>query len=109
MKVKFGPEGHEIVVVLDIGGSMHKISVNGKIYHFEMHPYCGPNILNKRTGSSVKNQPDAFLVAASLWAQQGKRIDSDGICIWMREPEEILRHLGNHYEIIGYTESARGE
>jgi hypothetical protein len=52
---------------------MHKISVNGKIYEFEMHQWCRPNVLNKRTGGPLAKQPMAFLEAASLWAQQGER------------------------------------
>lgn len=59
---------------------MHKISVGGKIYEFEMHPYCGPNILN-RNGEPLKHQPLDFLEAASLWAQQGQMVDG-GLCRW---------------------------
>jgi hypothetical protein len=87
---------------------MLKISVGGKIIDFEMHPYCGPTILNKRTGSPLKNQPTAFLESASLWAKQGKKMEN-GLCLWYHEPKEILQHMGGrHWKIIGYEPSVKG-
>lgn len=87
---------------------MHKISVNGKIYEFEMHRYCGPNILNRK-GEPIKNQPADFLKAASLWAQQGQRIE-DGLCRWDHEPEPILEHIvGKHYRVLGYKPQVKGK
>ncbi len=94
-------------VFLDCGGPMRKISVNGKIYEFEMHPYCGPNILNRK-GEPLKNQPRTFLRAASLWAQQGQRIE-DGLCVWDYPPEEIIKHIGGrHFLFMGFKELVRG-
>lgn len=91
-----------------LGGLMRKISVGGKVYEFEMHPYCGPNILNKK-GEPLANQPDDFLRAASLWAQQGQRIE-DGLCRWDEEPQPVLEHVaGRHYRVIGQTQPQRGE
>lgn len=86
---------------------MLKISVGGRIIEFEMHPYCGPNILNKR-GEPSEKQPMDFLKAASLWAQQGKRME-DGLCRWDHEPKPIKRHLwGNNWEIVGWEPVERG-
>lgn len=91
-----------------LGGPMKKISVGGKIFEFEMHPYCGPTLLNKH-GSPLKKQPHDFLNAASLWAQQGERME-DGFCRWDHEPKEILKHLGGrNWQIIGYEKPIRGE
>lgn len=87
---------------IDGGGPMRKISVNGRIYEFEMHWYCGPTILNRK-GDPLKHQPLDFLHAASLWAQQGERVDDNGLCVWEHEAKPILKHLGGrHYKIIGH-------
>lgn len=93
---------------VSLGGPMRKISVNGKIIEFEMHPYCGPVILD-RHGSEAKDQPVDFLEAASLWAQQGQRMDN-GLCRWDHEAKPIKKHMGGkHYKIVGYEEPKRGE
>lgn len=87
---------------------MRKIQVNGNLYEFEMHPYCGPTLLNKRTGSPLKHQPGPFLDAASLWAQQGQKIE-DGLCVWYHEPKPILKHLGGkHWQNLGYEPAIKG-
>lgn len=105
MKVKFS-DG--IVALLDCGGPMHKISVGGKIYDFEMHPYCGPAVLNRK-GEPLKHQPRGFLEAASLWAQQGRQVE-DGLCVWHHEPKPILQHLGGrNYLIIGEEPPVKGQ
>ena len=92
---------------VDCGGPMLKISVGGKVIEFEMHPYCGPNILNRK-GEPLANQPDDFLTAASLWAQQGQRME-DGLCRWDHPPKEILKHLGGrHWQILGYEKPVKG-
>jgi hypothetical protein len=94
--------------ILELGGPMRKISVNGKIYEFEMHPYCGPTILN-RAGEPAKRQPKEFLKAASLWAQQGQRMEGD-LCRWDHPPEPITRHVGGrHHILIGETAWKRGD
>lgn len=99
-------EGFGVVHILN-GGPMRKISVGGKIIEFEMHPYCGPNIL-KRNGEPIKHQPMEFLKAASLWAQQGQKIE-DGLCVWYHQPKKILKHLGGkHWEILGYEPAVKG-
>jgi len=96
---------------ISLGGPMQKISVDGKIHEFEMHPYCGPNVLSKKTGEPLSKQPARFLYAASLWAQQGQHVDEEtGLCIWHHPPQDILQHLGGrHYKVIGETEPRRGE
>ena len=97
------------MVLVMAGGPMRRISVNGRIIEFEMHPYSGPAIL-KRNGEPLKKQPMDFLHAASLWAQQGEKIDENGLCVWYHEPKEILRHLGGrHWLIVGYEELIRGQ
>lgn len=96
------------VVCLLVGGPEFDIQADGKRYHFEWHPYCGPIAL-KRNGDAAKKQPMEFLEAASLWAKQGKRVEN-GLCVWDREPEPILQHLGGrNYKIIGYQPARKGE
>lgn len=91
-----------------IGGPTLKISVNGKIISFEDHSYCGPSALSKRTGDPLRHQPPGFLNAATLWCQQGKRVEN-GLCVWDHEPEPITKHMGGkHYKVIGWTEPRRG-
>lgn len=68
-------------MIICTGGPIRKILVNGRVIEFEMHPYCGPTIL-KKNGEPAKRQPMSFLHAASLWAQQGQKIDKNGLCIW---------------------------
>lgn len=60
--------------ILTVAGPTFKISVGRKIFDFEWHSYCGPSALNKR-GDPLRHQPTAFLNAASLWNQQGRKVD----------------------------------
>lgn len=101
--------GDTVALVL-VGGPMFKISVFGKIYEFEMHPYCGPTLLNRRGDPiPLDKHPSAFLEAASLWAQQGQKTEA-GLCVWYHEPKEILKHLGGkHYLLVGYEPPVKGE
>lgn len=90
-----------------VGGPEFDIQVQGKVYHFEMHRYCGPVWLNKR-GDPYAYQPRKFLHAASLWAQQGQKVEN-GLCVWHHEPEMITRHMyGRNYEFLGYKPAVRG-
>lgn len=93
--------------MFDAGGPMFDISVGGKIYHFEMNQFAGPNVLNRR-GEPLKHQPMEFLKAASLWCQQGHRVEK-GLCVWEYQPEPIVKHLGGqNWEITGWGPAVRG-
>jgi hypothetical protein len=95
-------------VFLDCGGPNCKISVNGQIIEFEDHPYCGPTKLTKR-GDPAAHQPPEFLMAASLWCQQGKQIE-DGLCRWNHEQEPILKRINSRSAIvIGWKPAQRGQ
>lgn len=94
-------------VCLDYGGPTLKISVGGVIHEFEDHPYCGPVKLTKR-GEPSSHQPGDFLLAASLWYQQGKLVEN-GLCRWKHEAEPILRHMGGkHWALVGWNEPRDG-
>lgn len=102
--VKFGDSVAHIMEA----GPTRKISVGGKIYIFEMHRYCGPVLLTKK-GEPAAKQPAKFLEAASLWAQQGQRMEGD-LCRWDWPSEPIIEHIfGRHYRVTGYTQPRRGE
>lgn len=89
------------------------IEVGGRRHTFEMHYYCGPAVLNKE-GNPDDQQPgprSPFWTAVTLWAQQGKHVGADGLCIWQPEPEPELVHLGGrNYAVKGSAldPSARG-
>lgn len=78
MFIKFG----KTVAHLELGGPEYRINVNGKIYLFEDHKWCGPSALRRDTKEPMKNQPKAFLECASRWAQQGKKVTKDGLAIF---------------------------
>jgi len=76
---------------LECGGLMMKIKIDGKVYEFEDHPFCGPNILYKN-GTPLPKQPLKFLTAASLWCQQGKRMEGE-FCRWDYPAEPIIERI----------------
>ncbi len=96
------------LVHVSLGGPMRTIQVNGIRFIFEMHPYCGPTILNRR-GEPAKNQPSQFLHAASLWAQQGQKVDDSGLCVWEHPAEDvpILKRVSRRASVVtGWTKIA---
>lgn len=72
------------------------IEVGGKRLHFEMHRWCGPAVLNS-AGDPAEEQPGPqhkFWTAVTLWNQQGRQVDADGLCVWQSPMEPELVHLG---------------
>lgn len=95
------------IIHISVGGPVQKISVNGTVYTFEWHPYCGPAKLNPNGDPSV-TQPVAFLEAAGLWDEQGRRME-DGLCRWDYPAEPIRKHIGGrNYLVTGYHKPKRG-
>jgi hypothetical protein len=97
------------LIHISTGGPTRKISVNGKIFTFEMHPHCGPVILNKSGDPSNHQQPKHFFWhAVTYWAQQEQRI-TDGLCTWDHPPEPITKRLDKRNQIItGWTQPRPG-
>lgn len=77
----------------------------GKRWTFEMHPYCGPAVLNRK-GDPANRQPGArspFWEATTRWAQGGQRLNDKGECVWEPEKKPILQHIvGKHYRVTGW-------
>lgn len=80
------------------------VDEEGKRHKFEMHPYCGPILLNA-DGDPASRQPSAkasFWRVTTWWSQQGGKIDGNGLCQWKKPSEPKLQHLGGrHYKIVG--------
>jgi hypothetical protein len=92
------------------GGPNRTISVDGKLYRFEMNPAAGPGFLNRRDQViDGQKTPQKVWEAVSLWAQQGGRLDETGLCIWDRPPKEMLKPMGGrNYLLVGYEPGERG-
>lgn len=80
------------------------ILVGGRRFVFEMHPMCGPAVLTAK-GNPSDRQPGpnhGFWLAVTLWGQQGRHVDADGLCIWKSEEIPEVVHLGGrHYALKG--------
>lgn len=75
-------------VYVMLGGPERRILVQGKVYLFEMHPYCGPVLLRQDGEPRARqftssNKP--FWDAVTLWAQQGEAVGEDGFCVYSGE------------------------
>lgn len=94
------------LIHVSVGGpTRHIIDAKGKRWTFEMHPHCGPAVLNSK-GDPADKQPGAkspFWHAVTRWAQGGHRLDAKGECVWEEEKKPILKHMaGKHYRVIGW-------
>jgi hypothetical protein len=96
------------VACLLAGGPNRTISVDGKLYRFEMNPAAGPGFLNKRGEVTDRYIPQKVWEAVSLWAQQGERLDETGLCVWDRPPKEMLKPMGGRNYLVGYEPGERG-
>jgi hypothetical protein len=80
----------------------YTIIIEGKNYRFEVQFYCGPFPLNKDGTTKNLSNKHPFWKAVSLWAQQGRRVDENSICIWNHEedPFENAIHLGGKHYLL---------
>ena len=93
------------IIHISMGGPNHAIfDEAGKRYKFEMHRMFGP-ILLRSDGEVAARQPgekSPFWQVVTWWAQQGQKVDANGLCQWEKPPEPKLQHLGGrHYKVIG--------
>lgn len=94
------------LIHISFGGPTRVITdAKGKRWTFEMHPQCGPAVLNSK-GDPADKQPGAkspFWHAVTRWAQGGHRLDDKGECVWAEEKKPILKHMGGkHYRVTGW-------
>jgi hypothetical protein len=94
---------------MNFGGPNYKISIEGKVYTFEDHPWIGPAML-KKNGDPAIYQPGWFLEAVTWWYQSGKKVGEDGLCVWEYPAEPITKTLcKGHAEVVGWTKPRKGE
>jgi hypothetical protein len=94
--------------VCRLSSPTRRVSVKGKIYLFEILTSGGAAFVTS-TGKERRQVPTLAWEAISWWAQQGERIDEDGLCMWDYPPKDILKHLGGrHYLLVGQEPPVRG-
>ena len=78
----------------------------GRRWRFEDHHYCGPVAVTTK-GDPLENQPpekSPFWECVSLWYKQGKMAHKlehgDYLCIYHKEPEIKLKHIGGRNYVI---------
>ncbi|ARU04705.1 hypothetical protein CCO03_08480 [Comamonas serinivorans] len=90
-----------------VGGPVQRIrDPDGRIWTFEMHPWCGPVVINSATGEPLDRQPSEkspFWPAVDAWIAQGKLVDQHGLCHWVPPGDKPkLVHLGGrNYAFAG--------
>jgi hypothetical protein len=90
-------------IICDSGPTLKIVDGKGKLWHFEMHPYCGPGVLTPKTGEVMDPQPNEkspFWSAVTHWAQQGKKFDPPGVCLWVEPPPIRIQNIGGRNFII---------
>ena len=89
-----------------LGGPDYEISAGGRSFRFEMHPVCGPVVLNKR-GDPTARQPGPkheIWRAVTLWHQQGRRV-VDGVAQWDEPtPDRHVHIVGRQYWLASHDD-----
>ncbi len=68
---------------------------SGQAHWFKFHFKDGPTAINV-DGSMKSKQPgpeDSFWRVVILWNMQGRRVDTNGFCIWTANSHQGLVHL----------------
>jgi hypothetical protein len=86
------------------GGPDRKIRDEaGTEFTFEDHPMFGPSVLD-RHGMPKARQPGeraSFWRVYQWWCDQGRPVDSDGLCAWKAPTPPKMIHIGgNHYRLV---------
>ncbi len=88
------------VIHVSMGGPDRWLSVAGKLWRFEDHPYCGPMVLTNKGGDPSENQPpekSLFWLHVNAWHRQGKRTKTVADKVWcvykteMQESREFIK------------------
>lgn len=86
----------EIVVPMDDGSSAHllvasgpfRLTVGATTWLFDFSEHSGPVVVGRRGEPVAQPGPRSpFWRAVTFWAQQGRQVRPDGLCIW-REVDE---------------------
>lgn len=95
---------------ISYGGPDRRIrDATGKVWRFEMHPYCGPAAQDTK-GELLAAQPgprSLFWEAVTAWAQQGAVIGPDGFCAWKPSPAPETVHLGGKHYALASSKLAK--
>ena len=68
-------------VFLTVGSDELEITYRSQSWLFEMHHYCGPILLNRRSRLPLNSEPPkAFWTAFELWELGGKEV-KNGKCV----------------------------
>lgn len=97
---------------ISCGGPVHRINTAcGQVCTFEMHPVCGPILVNPITEDPLDKQPGPrapFWQAVGAWVQQGQVVDPQGLCVWSMPERPSLVHLGgNNYALANSNLASR--
>ena len=75
--------------VVHLSISPHRIiEVEGKIYQFDMHHYCGPMPCNKDGSDRKTPWPKRAWEAVQAWIDQGKKLYDDESCVYKLPKKE---------------------
>ena len=95
---------------ISYGGPDRKIrDATGKVWRFEMHPYCGPAAQDAE-GELLEAQPgprSLFWEAVTAWARQGAVIGPDGFCAWKPSHAPETVHLGGKHYALASSKLAK--
>lgn len=70
------------VACLLVGGREYSIRVGQQTIRFEMHDVLGPMPVNRDGSEKALGAKHKFWEAVSRWAEQGRRADEHGQCLW---------------------------
>ena len=65
-----------VAIHINFGGRTRCIEVGGNKIQFKMHWFLGPEPIEDL------GEDHPFWTAITLWAQQGQRVDTLGLCIY---------------------------
>ena len=80
------------IIHISWAGPEYWIHVGDKVMRFEDHHYCGPIVLNNRTGDPLNNQPgerDKFWMHYAAWNNSGKKTKTLEGKVWCEYQTEL--------------------
>lgn len=81
---------------------MRIIDRKNKVWKFEDHPYCGPNVVDRNDDPKDDQPPEnsPFWEAVTCWYAQGKGMLDNGFCRWQPPTMAKMKHVGGrNYEL----------